>query len=1286
MVAAVACDTASPPLLTQRVDGVVALVGPQAGARVTLRPLEADGREGAVVAEGRTDAEGGFALRFAGTPGPHRIVAALAGGGQVAATLPMVDHGAALNVRLDAYTTWADALVAGAHATGEGEAMAFAAAAVAAHLGFDPLVPEAGDWRPEVLDAAFGALSERAARSAGARPGALPPATLLAALVDDAAADAFMDGEGAEGPLTLEVSPGRFVPSADTLRGMLAAAVTDVTAAPAWGELEPRDVRALTARLQCSASAVFPPCGAAPAEDATPPVIEIDAPGAEETVRGIVHVAVRAVDAESGVRSLTVAFVEPEGADPGLLVDLDPAPDALSMDLDTRSVAAPELVLRFEAVNGDGAAETRTLALTLDNVPGGVLRGVVFKGAAVGVEVAALPVGADGALGEPVARGVTDAEARFELALPEYQGPLLLRAAGRADGTSQYRDEAAPGSQLTWPAEQHLDTFVPRFTPQAPAQEVTLSPLTDLAVARTWAVAGGAGQAGLAAAWDESRALVAAHFAVPDFDHLRPSDVDAPAHTPPTAADRYLLALACLSTQARLLAPMLRPEAPATFTPLDLVALYRADLAGDAVLDGRDADTDLGLPENALRGALAVACARWLDDVAANTTGLRVADVADVLNGALASDGSSLFDPDQPPVPFDAEGPAIGEIALEVIDGAAGEGGARGLLLVTVDAADPAGVAALGVSLRPERPGALSLVDAALLTHQVWRLDTTAMPEGPATLVVQARDALGNTSERTAALRVDNRPPGLRLRLEGAAVDAGAQVSTAANETRVEIEVDEPTDVTLALDDVPWLNRPAAPGVPLRVDAPWAGEGPVRLTVQGVDALGNRSAPLEVVVVHDATPPALEVAPTDYVDERLLNHWPLPPDLAAAGLPRVPLDAEALTREQGVEIARQVHRWANDAEPANPVVLRLRALDALTPPDAVQVTWRRAPGQCFLLDDPQAPTRPLLTAPQALAAGPAGFELPLTAETFGFDPLALADAARARFCVEVTARDAAGNTTARAFGFQTLRVAPAVEFTDVDPRNLRAPRLADVDAFTAGALLAGPDGEPIAVAGYTARNPYPELGLALEFRLPPPAVEVQREPVEAWAGPFFAGFTPPDCWRALDPRLDEPMTWAFLRETGGGWACEPMAALGGPAEGLPAAFAFALGDAPYAADSVIGLRGGPLAPPVTLSIGLVPAAPAGPYAALRSPRPVPELFGYPYAAVAQGPGRIAGIVVDCGQPPCDAWFEATRGERLGRVATRLGAAEWRVVVRYGREVELNLEVGGVVDANVSIQP
>ena len=82
-----------------------------------------------------------------------------------------------------------------------------------------------------------------------------------------------------------------------------------------------------------------------------------------------------------------------------LLVDLDPAPDALVMDVDTRRVAAPAMVLRFEAVNGDGVAETRTLALTLDNVPGGVLRGVVFKGAAVGVEVVALAVGAVAVVG-----------------------------------------------------------------------------------------------------------------------------------------------------------------------------------------------------------------------------------------------------------------------------------------------------------------------------------------------------------------------------------------------------------------------------------------------------------------------------------------------------------------------------------------------------------------------------------------------------------------------------------------------------------------------------------------------------------------------------------------------------------------------------------------------------------------------------------------------------------------------------------------------------------------------
>jgi HAE1 family hydrophobic/amphiphilic exporter-1 len=954
-----------------------------------------------------------------------------------------------------------------------------------------------------------------------------------------------------------------------------------------------------------------------------------------------------------------------------------PRADALSIDLDTRRIAYPALELRFEAVNGDGAAATQTLRLALDNVPGGVLRGVVFKGAAVGVEVTALPVGPDATLGAPLARGLTDADARFELVLPEYQGPLLLRAAGVPDGTSQYRDEAAPAARLTWPAEQHLDAFVPMFAPQAPAQDVTISPLTDLAVARTWAVVG---EQALDAAWAESKALVAAHFDVPEFHTLRPSDVDAPAHTPPTSADRYLLALACLSTQARLLAPALRPESPSTFTPLDLVALYRADLAGDAVLDGRDGDAALGLPENALRGALAAACAHWLTDDAANVTGLRVEDVAGLLNGTLAGDTSGLFDADQPPVPFDASGPEIAEIALTSVEGHVGEAGQRGVVLVTVDAEDPAGVAALGVSLRPERPGALSQVDAAVVAHQVWRLDTTALADGPTTLVVSARDTLGNAAERTAALRIDNHAPLLRLRLNGAAVGAGAEVHTAADETVVEVEADEASDVTIALDDVPWLTRAVAPGAPLSVSAPWAVEGPARISVWGADALGNRAEALEVVVVHDASPPVLEVEPTTYVDERQLNRWPLPDDLAAAGLPRTTLDAVALASEQGVTIARQVHRWSNDTEPANPVALRLRVADAFTAPDALEVTWRRAPGQCFLLDDPQAPTRPLLTEAQPVPATEAGFELPLTAETFGFDPMSLGDAAQGRFCVEVIARDAAGNASTRTFGFQTLRVAPAVGFDAIGPLDLRGPRLADIDASTLGALLAGPEGEPVAVAGYTAHNPYPEIPLSVEFRLPPPTIEVFREPVEQWTGPFFAGFTPPECWRALDPRLDEPRTWAFLLATGDGWSCEPMASLGGPAEALPAAFGLALGAAPYAAETLVELRRGPLAPPTELTIGLWPATPDARVANLRSPRPVPELFGYPYAAVVQGPGRIAAIVLDCVQPPCDAWFEATRGERLGRVTTRLEAAQWRAVVRYGREVELNLEVGGVVDA------
>ena len=176
---------------------------------------------------------------------------------------------------------------------------------------------------------------------------------------------------------------------------------------------------------------------------------------------------------------------------------------------------------------------------------------------------------------------------------------------------------------------------------------------------------------------------------------------------------------------------------------------------------------------------------------------------------------------------------------------------------------------------------------------------------------------------------MDNTAPSLALRVAG--VDAPeAPRHAAEGVTAIEVLADEPSTVAVNVDGAPAGAGPAAPGSPYRLDLLWRNEGRAEVTVSAVDAVGNARIGPRYVHVHDVTAPTLTVERTDFVDERLLNRWPLPADLSAAALPRVVLDEASVTAEEGVEIARQVHRWAGavEGEPDNPVVLRLRGADA----------------------------------------------------------------------------------------------------------------------------------------------------------------------------------------------------------------------------------------------------------------------------------------------------------------------------------------------------------------------
>ncbi len=918
---------------------------------------------------------------------------------------------------------------------------------------------------------------------------------------------------------------------------------------------------------------------------------------------------------------------------------------------------------------------------TLDNLPEGTVRGWVYKGPAYGVEVTAQALGADGVPGAVLATARTDGEAAFELPIAEYRGAILLTARGAADGTSQFRNEAGAGELLSWDVDETLSSIVPDFDPAAGGgRTVLVTPLTDLAVAR----ARGLASDDFMGAYGAALTALGAHFGVDDPLHTRPLSPDADAHRPPTQGDVYLLALACLSQQARDLAPLLSPAAPESVSPLGLVAVYRADLAADGVLDGRAGATPLpnGWPENAFRVELARACARWLGG-AANPTGLTTAETAEILDGAISGDTSDLFDPDQPAAPFDSEGPDIAPLVFTTVEGAIAGETVRGPILVTVDAVDPSGVSRLDVTLEPAVPGALSPLDAAVTGHQVWLFDARLAPDGALEVVVTATDGLGHVSTRRTTRVVDQRAPRLSVNVDGAAVAEGSRIITRGSPSALEVVADEAATVRIRVDGAIVETRDVGAGEVYPVDLLWRVEGTESVGVEAADALGNTSDPLDFSVTYDITPPTLAVVPTRFVDERRLDRWPLPDDLAASGLPFETIDEDTFADGAPLEVARQIHRWNDEGAPANPVVLAVRADDGVGA-GGVGVTWRRAPGGCFLLDDPLAPTRGMLSAPRPAVLRVDGtFGLSLTAETLDFDPVDPRASARTTVCLELSARDAAGNSAARVFEVEAVRVAPVMEVVEVDARALRAPRLGDVDGTMVAALFNTAPGDAgiLSVAAFAVRNPSVNLSVWVDIR-PAEDAEIVAEPaaLELLDGPFVGGFNLPWCFLDYSPIPADRQTWPFLSpNAAGGWDCAPMATLDAAPSHLPLVFGQAVADGAWGPLSGYEPGRGPADPPTLVTIGLRPVAASASLSDLLAAGAEPALGGAEHAVLVQGPGRTAVPIEGCQAAPCEQWYTLARGVRLGGVRVDLHGPAWAVYAHFGPVVSLRLATAGPAD-------
>lgn len=1124
------CDDLDAGVVAAEVEGQAWFVGPVgAGATVRLHRTDASGVSGEQVATTITDADGRF--RFGGIGGIEGeadllVVVDLGGvpwvgpfGGSgvydtdtaLRAPVLAVASTGRRRVTVTPFTTLTMAAVDARRVAGRPRPLASTFEAMAQHLTLSP-TDTSIDATSEALGAAglhaalldgFVGLAAQLGESSGAGAAAFTAPHLLNLLLADAAGAAppgRFDGLGPAG--VVEVPGPTAAPlDGDTLRGALVQALFALPrrAPSRWGFLEPRALSPLAAALTCSASDLFPDCVPFEGIDDTPPIIEDPAPPSDAVLNGVARVEVTVRDPESGVRQVDlVPLVEGDEGQPAPAEE--PVDGRFAFRVDTRQVqGASRLELVVRARNHAGGLAERRLTYAVENLGSGEVTGWVVKGPAAHVAVEAYSLDArDPRL---LARTLTDVDGRFTLDVAEWDAGLLLVAGAGDHPTerSSFLDEAR-GRALRWREQDTLVAAVPSLA-EARGAAVVVSPLTDLA----WHLAQArALQRGGGAVLTEYRAALealGAHFGlVVPYEgvlHRAPAPFDAPGPGGLGDAERAMIALACLSQQALDLALTLHPDDPDRFTALDLVALYRDDIAADAALDGRldrlpleavdRSGRAVALPLDPFRHDLARACHAWLVGPT-NGAGIDPIAVVDDLQALATNEDPVLFGTGVAPTPFDDAPPSVSVEIETTRDGATplrvGADGAlrrpdgrpvrvRGELRLQVTASDATGVVGLEVLGPSGTPADALAVDVtpALPTLEpvslVARLQTERLADGAHTLRLRAEDALGHTATWRLEIAVDNHPPTVRVErpADGVGVDSTRRWHTARLILPVRLRIDDVDPEAVAIEAVlgASLLVPRGDGAEREVslDLAQTRDGPIELRVVAVDAVGHRTVAEQTIVV-DRTPPSVVVRRSSYIDELPL------------GFPRhLPGAAPAFLDPNNGELRKWQTTWGPDDENLPPVSLTIR--DTASADAALARQWRSCVGADCRLGAP----RDFEGDRVELFAGRAGLD---------FDPIGapppVGTPAKMRF--EVT--DLAGNTGVVDNELRLNVLPPPAVIEEVAPVGVTWDDLSFEDDSVARFLRVGL-AHDVAVRRVRLQNPHP---VPIRVRIRAPATAVVR--------------------------------------------------------------------------------------------------------------------------------------------------------------------------------------------------
>lgn len=474
------------------------------------------------------------------------------------------------------------------------------------------------------------------------------------------------------------------------------------------------------------------------------------------------------------------------------------------------------------------------------------LKGRVIKGPVSNAAVVAYRASAALERGDVLAQAKADEAGDFVLALPPYQGNVLVVATA-----GSYIEEAIGlGVQL---GDNELQLLLPDFTTGLKLEGLRVTPVSTLAVslARFHVAAGQSA----ADAHREALQHLHKHFGDVDWATITPVDLSAPGVTNLSPEARAGLVLAGLSWLAKQEAEASDLTPGLVVNAATLTSALARD-AADGTLDGRAGTEQLkqgkvSLTGLTLRAELVQAMSAFLNSPR-NASALRLQDTTTFLAAIGTNSDAYLFCPGQVPAvtcgsgPVDTEPPVLAFVKPNPGAGVAGSAQVKvhasdNVKLKTLKfTAPPSLEATVPVFTSEGREGVLTAV-----------LDVSALMDGPLELRAEVTDESGNPAAKSITITVSNLGPRITI---ATPVDAspvrGTSVPVVASATaqapgatisRIELITPPPgmgPDVLPAADSfsATWNTSTAL-------------EGSTTLTVRATDSFGTSTEAAVTVTV-----------------------------------------------------------------------------------------------------------------------------------------------------------------------------------------------------------------------------------------------------------------------------------------------------------------------------------------------------------------------------------------------------------------------------------------------------